>query len=283
MTTPVTTPAPTPAATTASRTPPLVSDTELLADAAIIAVASVAISLLSKHLLLMTLLIPCLMVARMALWALVRRPAPTGRHVMAELAFLLLCTALGGFNDWSSVVRYRIYDYSVPHYFPSFSTIPIWMLLYWGLILRALAALTRWQRLSPPTTPANTVRLGVTTLEGPWIKVATLLLLVLATRQGIYRFYLDPWLSWLPFAAAAILFALLFGLTRHDRRLCLLILIGGPAVEVLYIQVGHLHHYHLGWLGGVPLWIALWWLVALLVWKDLSARIQARLLALFGG
>ena len=66
---------------------------------------------------------------------------------------------------------------------------------------------------------------------------------------------------------------LLFRLTRHDAKLLALFAVGGPGIEILYIQVGGLHRYDLGWLGGVPLWIALWWLLAVLVGKDLSARL----------
>jgi len=41
--------------------------------------------------------------------------------------------------------------------------------------------------------------------------------------------------------------------------------------------VGGLHHYALGWFAGVPLWIAPWWLLGLLVWKDLGWRLLATL------
>ncbi len=256
------------------RTAPLTSDAEVGVDMGIILVASVAIAAGSEALAFMTALVPCLFVARMVAWAWVRRA--TARELVAEVFFLALCTGLGGFNDWSSVVRHRIYDYTVPHYV-GWSTIPIWMLLFWGLILRLLATLARWYRLDPPTQGSDRIRLGGRTLHSPWLRVGALLLLVLVTRQAIYRCYLDPWLSWLPFAGAAVVYMLLFGLHRHDRRLALLMLVGGPLIEVLYIQVGGLHRYHLGWLGGVPLWIALWWVVAVLVWKDLSARILAAL------
>jgi len=106
-----------------------------------------------------------------------------------------------------------------------------------------------------------------------------LLLLALGTRQTIYRFYDDPLWSWLPFAAALALYPLLFGLTRHEARLAGLTLAVGPLVEVLYIQVGGLHRYPLGWIGGVPLWIALWWVLAVLLWRDLGSRIQSALIA----
>ena len=99
------------------------------------------------------------------------------------------------------------------------------------------------------------------------------MLLVLATRQLLYRYYLDPVLSWLPFAVALLAYAALFGVPAHERRLAALAALGGPAVEIAFIHIGGLHHYHLGWFGGVPLWIILWWILAVLIWNDLSARL----------
>jgi hypothetical protein len=84
-------------------------------------------------------------------------------------------------------------------------------------------------------------------------------------------------LSWLPFAAALVIYVLVFRLGPHERVLLALAAIVGPLVEILFIQVGGLHRYHLGWFGGVPLWIILWWMLAVLVWDDVSARLLARL------
>lgn len=58
--------------------------------------------------------------------------------------------------------------------------------------------------------------------------------------------------------------------------MCVLVLALGAIVEVAYIQGGGLHRYHLGWIGGVPLWIALWWPLAVLVWGDLARRLLPR-------
>ena len=110
-----------------------------------------------------------------------------------------------------------------------------------------------------------------------WLKVALQLLLVLATRQAIYRLYDDPLWSWLPFAAALALWLALFRPSTHDLKLLALVALGGPGIELLYINVGLLHRYALGWIGGVPLWIALWWLLAVLVVNDLSARLLQRI------
>ena len=240
-------------------------------DAAVIAAVSLAICLVSDRLVLMTVLVPCIILLRVAAVAAVA--SREGVHLRAELLFLLVCTVLGAFNDWNSVCNKRIYDYSVPHFF-AFSTIPIWMLLYWGMILRFVARLARWQALGAPDTVSNRVGVGRLQAESRLLKVVGELALVLATRQAIYRFYTDPILSWLPFLAALAVYGVLFRPDRHDAKLLLIFLAGGPLIEVLYIQAGDLHAYHLGWIGGVPLWIVLWWLLIVLIWKDIAFRLE---------
>ncbi len=241
-----------------------VDDRAFLVDAGTIVAGSVAICLASDQLALMTALVPALLVVRFLLWR-----GPLG----PELLFFGVCLALGAFNDWNSVVRHRIYDYAVPVYWPELTTIPVWMLLFWGMILRFFATLAGWERLEPGEV-RDEVYLGRRVVRSPWLKVGVLLGIIAVTRQLIYRNFDDPILSWLPFAAALLVYAVLLRPDRHDRRLVVIFLLGGPAVEVLYIQVAGLHQYSLGWLGGVPLWIALWWVLAVLVWKDLAGRIQ---------
>ncbi len=244
--------------------PSRVDDRAFLVDAGTILVTSVAICLAADRLALMSALVPLILLGRFLLWRGPLKP---------ELAFFGVCLILGAFNDWNSVVNHRIYDYGVPVYWPSLSTIPLWMLLFWGMILRFFATLAQWERLGP-SPPRDEVYLGRRVLRSPWLRIGVLLAIVALTRQLIYRHFEHPILSWLPFAGALLLYALLMRPDRHDRRLVLVFLIGGPLVEVLYIQVAGLHRYSLGWLGGVPLWIALWWVLAVLVWKDLAGRIQ---------
>lgn len=260
----------------ASKLDTLSTGKEVALDFFLILTISAAICLFADQLVLMTVLVPVCLVARMGLWTVFTRGL--GRRLSAELVFFGICILLGAFNDWNSVVRHRIYDYTVPHFFPGFSTIPIWMLLYWGAILRFLATAASWPRLGASSQLANQTRLGTKTFSNATLKVVVLLLLVLATRQTIYRFFPDPILSWLPFAVALFAYVLMFSLDVHRTRLVLLMLVLGPAIEVLYIQVGHLHEYQLGWIFGVPLWIQLWWLLGILVWSDLSRRAM-RLLA----
>lgn len=249
-----------------------IGDRAFAVDLAAVTVVSAAICLFSRDLALMSALVPAALALRLVLFlALPRDERDTTRS--GELAFYGLCTLFGAFNDWNSVTRHRIYDYTVPTDLPGVSHIPLWMLLFWGLILRFMVTLGHWKRLGLP--PArDEVHLGRRKLAGPIPKLAVELALVLVTRQAIYRTYAHPLWSWLPFALAIALFVLL--LRPDRRRLALLasVIVIGPLAEVLYIQVGGLHLYRLGWLGGVPLWIALWWGLAVLVWQDVGARVQ---------
>ena len=250
---------------------PVLSDRAMAVDAAAIAVVSAAILSIPNRVALMSALVALVFLLRM--WAWWRLPLAERGPLASEAVFLAVCTLIGGFNDWNSVVRHDIYDYRVAVWWPELSTIPLWMLAFWGLILRSLFSLSRWHRLDPPADVHSTVAIGQRRWHSPPAKVAALLLLTFATRQCIYGFWADPWLSWLPFVAALLAYNLLFRPGVHDRRLVAVIVVVGPVIEGLYIGVGGLHHYALGWLAGVPLWIALWWLLAVLVWKDLGARL----------
>ena len=253
--------------------PPLLGDRGFAIDALAIAIVSVAVCLGAQRLAWMSALVPAVIVLRtVALTGLKRdeRLLSPGW----DLALVLVLAAIGGFNDHSSVCRHRIYDYTVPAYFPELSTIPLWMLLYWGLILRFVISLTRWRRLEP-SPPTDEVHLGGRVLRSVGLKLAIQLGIVLVTRQLIYRLYDHPLWSWLPFALGLAAYFALLRPKANERRLALLFGVGGPLVEVLYIQVGGLHRYALGWLGGVPLWIALWWVLGMLIVGDLAGRALA--------
>jgi len=250
---------------------------ELAVDGAAIVAVSVGICTASQRIAVMTILVLCVWFARLVAWS---RLHPRGAsEIAAELAFCVLATAIGAFNDWNSVDGHGIYDYAVPTDMPGVSSLPQWMLLYWGLILRFLATLALSEVFGADPSPRNLVRIGRLRSTRPWVKVAVQLLLVVVTRQAIYRAFMHPVLSWLPFLAAGAAHFALFGWDRRDRRLVALALVIGPMVEILYIQVGGLHRYHLGWFAGVPLWIVLWWAVSLLIWRDLAPRLLGLLRA----
>ncbi len=252
--------------TRAAVSPPDVAHGDLAVDAAAIGVVSLGIVTMPDQTAAMTALVATAILARFVFWRGARLP---------EVLFFGLCTVLGAFNDWSSVVRHRIYDYDVAVWWPQLTTVPVWMLLYWGLILRFLAQLAWWRGLSPPR--------AVSTGRSAAFRIAVMLALIVVTRQAIYRLYDHPMLSWLPFAAALLVYAVVLRPTRHDLRLGLVFLIGGPAIEILYIQLGGLHRYHHGIVAGVPIWIVLWWVLAVLIWKDLSARLLWRCARLTAG
>lgn len=243
-------------------------------DTATVLLASAAICVASRQLTFMTVFVPCLLVGRFAVVAALARSE--GVSLRAEVAFFAICTALGAFNDWNSVCTHGIYQYTVPHFF-AFSSIPLWMLLFWGMILRFMARLARWQAIGPGQVPSDRVAFGRRSFHSGTLKVALELALVLITRQAVYHWYGDPFWSWVPFLAALFVMLLVTRPSAAEWKLLGLVLVAGPVVEVLYIRVGHLHHYQLGWIGGVPLWILLWWGVSLLVWMDLALRIERAL------
>jgi hypothetical protein len=239
-------------------------------DAMTIIVVSAAILTAADRLEFMTVFVPVVLALRVVLYHLL--PAaeklwPAWVEGLIVIGFALI----GGFNDWNSVVNHRIYDYTVPVSYPELTTIPGWMLLFWGMILRFFFTLGRWRRLDPPAEPRNGVWLW-RRYDNAWLKVGLLFVLLIATRQSIYRLYDDPLLSWLPFALAIGAYAILFRPLRHEWRILTIMLIGGPIVEALYIQIGGLHYYHHGIFFGVPAWIVLWWALAALIWSDISFR-----------
>lgn len=213
----------------------------------------------------MTAVVAATHAARLAVWSRLR-PAERPLPMWAEVAFTALCALLGGFNDWNTVDRHHVYSYGVPSDLAPLSSIPLWMLAYWGLILRLVATLGMFEELGEPGRPGA---LRGTRAAHPWLRVGLLLAMVAITRQSIYRYWADPLWSWLPFAAALALHALLFPWGRREKRLALIAATVGPVAEMLLIRAG-LHRYALGWLFGVPVWIALWWVLATLLWGELS-------------
>jgi len=239
-------------------------DRAVVVDLSAMTSIGLAVCLASDHLAFMTALVVLVLIARTWLvctWASAR--------LLPELLFLALCTVIGGANDWNTVVRHGVYAYTVTADHPAFSTIPTWMLLYWGVILRAIAQLAAWPRLGDARVPEGP-------FARPWPRVAAQLAIVLATRQAIYRLWAEAWWSWLPFAVGLALYFVVIKPSQRARRLALIALFAGPPVEIAFIQLGHLHRYALGWLGGVPVWIALWWALGVLVWSDLGPRLEAR-------
>jgi hypothetical protein len=256
----------------ASRPSASLGDRAFFLDAAAIVAISVGICLASHQLGFMTVFVPVVLALRLVLFlSLPRAERDTSRA--GEVAFYAICTVLGAFNDWSSVTRHRVYDYTVPTDLAGWSQIPIWMLLYWGMILRFMLSVAHWRRLGL-APERDGLHLFHWRLGGAVPRIALELGLVLATRQVVYRAFAHPLYSWLPFAVGIAVALLALGLDRRRVALMAAVIVIGPLVEALYIQVGGLHRYQLGWFFGVPLWIALWWGLAVTIWQDLGTRLQ---------
>jgi hypothetical protein len=252
----------------------LVHTRAFLLDVVTILVVSAAILTAARELAFMTAFVPAVLALRVVAYHFL--PADEKLWpAWLEALVVLGCALLGGFNDWNSVVHHRIYDYTVPVSHPEWTTIPGWMLLFWGMILRFFFTLGRLASLGPPAAPRNTVWLG-RRLEHAWLKVGLELALIVVTRQCIYRLWNDPLWSWVPFALAIGAYAVLFRPAAQEWKLLAIMLVGGPIVEALYIRVGGLHFYHHGVFYGVPVWICLWWALAALIWSDLSFRVARR-------
>lgn len=252
----------------------LKSDSHLLfiIDLMVIVIISVSISLTSHHLLWMTIFVPAILFLRLVVLASLKQKEDV--HLKGELLFFFICILIGAFNDWNSVCNKQIYDYTVPVYFPEIFCIPIWMLIYWGMILRFITRMARWTGISKEIELSNKVGIGKYYIANPYVKIGLELVLVLGTRQTIYYFYLDPYWSWIPFLVAVLLFLIVFYPSKGDYLLIVIFLIGGPAIEILYIKAGNLHQYHMGWVWGIPLWLILWWVLSVLIWKDISLRVE---------
>ncbi|MBI2069630.1 MAG: hypothetical protein HYT79_03430 [Elusimicrobia bacterium] len=235
----------------------------VLIDAGAVAIVGIAVLACADRPVFMLFLVSAVFGLRFFLWRLwVRRNK--SHSMAAEIVFVACCAAIGAFNDWNSVDGHGVYHYRAALLFPWISTIPFWMLLYWGLILRFLASLLNVRKffLTGPTQGG-----------GLFKRAAFAGILVLLTRQAIYRFYADPWMSWLPFAAA-LLGALTF-YRPGPLKIVILSVMTAMAVgtEILFIQTAGLHEYYLGVIGGAPVWIMLWWFLAFIVWGDLSVSL----------
>jgi len=240
----------------------------------VILLVSIAICLAADRLAFMSVFVALVLAARLCLLYGLRRREQI--NFRAELLFLGICTLVGAYNDWTSVCVKGVYAYTVPHAF-DWSSIPLWMLLYWGMILRMFARVARWRALKPPAEPSNLVVLGRRQMRHPALKLGFMFVLVFITRRQIYQHYLHPTWSWLPFLVALLVFLCVCRPDRHDLKLMAIVLPVGPLVEAAYINLGGLHYYHLGIVAGVPLWIILWWLLIILIWKDIALRLEIAL------
>ena len=244
-----------------------VSTRQMAFEATLVGIIALAVLGLASRPLAMALVVTAAGLGRFALFS---RAYP-GRSLAVELLFFALCTLVGAANDLHTVVVRGVYAYAVPTELAAGPAIPLWMLLFWGAILRFVFALTRWERFGPEPD-AGRVVFG---RRSPALALALVAVVVLVTRASVFAFHGDPPLSWLPLALAPAVYALAGRATRHDAWLAGIALVAGPLVEALFIQIAGLHAYALGWIAGVPVWIVLWWALATWIVKDAGGMAYA--------
>lgn len=243
---------------------PVASRRLLLLDTAVAAIIS-GLILAAAHLLtLMSIAVPAILLMRLGLAVQICRKE--GRSLAGEVLFYLICTLLGAFNDWNSVVHHAIYEYQVPYCF-TFSTIPVWMLLYWGLVLRLMAG-AGW--MVAGSSPPDKLGIGRHFIRSVGVRLIFLIILGLLTRRFIYIHYLHPVMSWMPFLVAFLLALVTTYPGRRDFYFLGICLVAGPLVEIAYINLGQLHVYYLGVVAGLPVWLILWWLLSAMIWREAS-------------
>lgn len=230
-------------------------------DLLVMIIVSILIAFKAQDLLFMTITIPSILMIRLFFVVSFNRSQASD-----QLIFIyLVATIIGAFNDYNSVVIKKIYSYTVPVYFESLSSIPIWMLLFWGMILQFILSLKVFLQSYFDELNCNSNTFSIPALLRKFIIQAGILL---STRQCIYLFFMDPFWSWFPFAVALTIYTVFY--IRKKSEVCLLLfaIIIGPMIEAIFITIGKLHFYHLGIFFGVPFWIILWWPLAALIWSD---------------
>ena len=216
----------------------------------------------------MLLVVLGLMALRTLLWTFWVREHPLG----VELGLYVTCILFGGLNDWNTVFRHRVYEYTVPSDIPQWSSIPLWMLILWGPILRFVVSLGRFRRLGEADADPNLVRLPGFQKSSAWLCVALSLALVLITRQFTYRLSLHVVFSWLPYLVAIVAYVAMFRPAARKRNLAIFFILVGTLFEVLLAKGAGLHRYNLGWVFGIPIWIVLWWGLGAVIISDFAER-----------
>jgi hypothetical protein len=249
-------------------------------DAAVIAAVSLAICTMSQHLWFMTLFVILAIAVRF--WALYKVAAKENISMVGEGIFFTICAVVGAAYDWNAVAVRSLYFYLVPNFFPTLP-IPVWMMLYWGMILRGLARFARWRALSPPPSPAKSIGISDMRIDAGWLKVIAELAIMFLAGRAIGKLYMDPILSWLPFAAGLGIYLILFPPEKHDLKLLMVGLFVCPAIEIAYVRTGDLYKFYLDDIYGAPVWLFFWWMLAILTWKDLAFRMERLIGRVFGG
>jgi len=179
-----------------------------------------------------------------------------------DLIFFFLGFVLGGGNDLISMYK-KVYAY-LPAPDISLLPIPMWVLLFWGLIFVFFRKLMRFGPFlgEPPKRLIDQPLL----LDG---------LILVIYRMIIYRTADRFWLPDALFAAILVLRLLVSVPSKNERRLMLTMLVLGPAYEIWLIHCG-LYVYQTGFFYGMPLWLIVYWVFVIRLLKAIFDRIETR-------
>lgn len=223
---------------------------ELLSEAAVLIITALAICLFSQNTKVMSIVFALIIIFRFVL--LNRR---------GDIIFFLMGVILGGGNDLMSMWK-GVYYYTPSTILPV--PIPVWMLFFWGEIFIFFRKLIRYGPFLRSATLAKRL------LKLPF---ALDLILFAIFRIIIYRYASEPWLPDALFAGIFAMRILLLPPTTDERKLMIAILFIGPVYEIALIRCG-LYVYQNGFIWGLPLWLIIWWVFIIRVFKAIIDRIE---------
>ncbi len=223
---------------------------ELLSEAALLIITALAICLFSQNTKVMSIVFALIIIFRFVL--LNRR---------GDIIFFSMGVILGGGNDLMSMWR-GVYYYTPTTILPV--SIPVWMLLFWGEIFVFFRKLIRYGPLLRPETTRKRL------LDLP---LALDIILFAIYRIIIYRYASVPWLPDALYAGIFVVRLLLMPPTTDERKLMITILLLGPLYEITLVKCG-LYVYQNGFIWGLPLWLIIWWVFIIRMFKAFIDRIE---------
>ncbi|UCD85179.1 MAG: DUF2878 family protein [Deltaproteobacteria bacterium] len=223
---------------------------ELLREAAVLIITALAICLFSQNTKIMSIVFAAIVIFRFVFF-----------NRRGDVIFFLMGVILGGGNDLMSMWR-GVYYYTPATILPV--PIPVWMLLFWGEIFVFFRKLIRYGPFLRPETPRKRL------LDLP---LALDIILFAVYRIIIYRYASVPWLPDALYAGILVARLLLLPPKTDERKLMITILLLGPVYEIALIRCG-LYVYQNGFIWGLPLWLIIWWVFIIRVFKAIIDRIE---------
>jgi hypothetical protein len=229
------------------------TQSELLGETAVILFITLMIYFFSQNTKVMSIAFAFIIIFRFVL--LNRR---------GDIIFFFLGLILGGGSDLMSMWR-GVYYYTPTTILPV--PIPVWMLLFWGEIFVFFRKLIRYGPFLHLENPRKRI------LDLP---LALDIILFAVYRMIIYRYASVPWLPDALYAGIFVVRLLLFPPTNDERKLMITMLLLGPVYEIALIRCG-LYVYQNGFVWGLPLWLIIWWVFIIRIFKTLTDEIEYKI------